>query len=31
MQTILRVVTHIYWIKPLEVIGREIIPAAADL
>jgi len=31
MQTVLGVVPHVYRIMPLEVIGREVIPAVADL
>lgn len=31
IQTVLGVVPHIYQITPLEVIGREVIPAVADL
>jgi len=31
MQTVLGVVPHVYRITPLEVIGREVIPAVADL
>jgi F420-dependent oxidoreductase-like protein len=31
MQTVLGVIPHVYRIKPLEVIGREVIPAVADL
>ncbi|HZU02433.1 MAG TPA: LLM class F420-dependent oxidoreductase [Ktedonobacteraceae bacterium] len=31
IQTVLGAVPHVYQIKPLEVIGREIIPAVADL
>jgi F420-dependent oxidoreductase-like protein len=31
IQTVLGVVPHVYQIKPLEVIGREVIPAVADL
>ncbi len=31
IQTVLGVVPHVYRIKPLEVIGREVIPAVADL
>ena len=31
IQTVLGVVPQVYRIKPLEVIGREVIPAVADL
>ena len=31
IQTVLGVVPHVYRIEPLEVIGREVIPAVADL
>ncbi|MBO0780520.1 MAG: LLM class F420-dependent oxidoreductase [Ktedonobacteraceae bacterium] len=31
IETVLGVVPHVYRIKPLEVIGREVIPAVADL
>jgi F420-dependent oxidoreductase-like protein len=31
MQTVLGVVPHVYRITPLEVIGREVLPAVADL
>src|SRR6266516_3139538 len=31
MQTVLGVIPHVYRITPLEVIGREVIPAVADL
>ncbi len=31
IQTVLGVVPHIYQITPLEIIGREVIPAIADL
>ena len=31
IQTVLGVIPHVYQIKPLEVIGREVIPAVADL
>ncbi len=31
MQTVLGVIPHVYRIKPLEIIGREVIPAVADL
>lgn len=31
IETVLGVVPHVYRIKPLEVIGQEIIPAVADL
>jgi NAD(P)-dependent dehydrogenase (short-subunit alcohol dehydrogenase family) len=31
IQTVLGVIPHIYQITPLEVIGREVIPAVADL
>ena len=31
IQTVLGVVPQVYRIKPLEVIGREVIPAIADL
>jgi F420-dependent oxidoreductase-like protein len=31
IQTVLGVIPHVYRIKPLEVIGREVIPAVADL
>ena len=31
IQTVLGVVPQVYRIEPLEIIGREIIPAVADL
>ncbi|MGO8951524.1 MAG: hypothetical protein ACLQUY_28490 [Ktedonobacterales bacterium] len=31
IQTVLGVVPQVYRIEPLEVIGREVIPAIADL
>src|SRR6266516_4041336 len=31
IQTVLGVVPHVYRIEPLEIIGREVIPAVADL
>jgi F420-dependent oxidoreductase-like protein len=31
IQTVLGVIPHVYQITPLEIIGREIIPAVADL
>ncbi|TMD27120.1 MAG: LLM class F420-dependent oxidoreductase [Chloroflexi bacterium] len=31
IQTVLGVIPHVYRIEPLEVIGREVIPAVADL
>src|SRR5689334_17977064 len=31
IQTVLGVVPHIYRIEPLEIIGREVMPAIADL
>jgi len=31
IQTVLGVIPHVYQITPLEVIGREVIPAVADL
>jgi hypothetical protein len=31
IQTVLGAVPHVYRIRPLEVIGREVIPAIADL
>ncbi|HLI87391.1 MAG TPA: LLM class F420-dependent oxidoreductase [Ktedonobacteraceae bacterium] len=31
IQTVLGAVPHVYQIKPLEIIGREVIPAVADL
>jgi hypothetical protein len=31
IQTVLGVVPHVYQIEPIEVIGREVIPAVADL
>jgi len=31
IQTVLGVIPHVYQIEPLEIIGREVIPAVADL
>jgi len=31
IQTVLGVVPHVYRITPLEIIGREVLPAVADL
>ena len=31
IQTVLGAVPHVYRITPLEIIGREVIPAVADL
>ena len=31
IQTVLGVIPHVYRVKPLEVIGREVIPTVADL
>ncbi len=31
IQAVLGVVPHVYRITPLEIIGREVIPAVADL
>src|SRR6266568_69787 len=31
IQTVLGVIPHVYRIEPLEIIGREVIPAVADL